>query len=128
MPGLQGRWSSDYFILNGDFECPGCRDDGLQVTTVINRRNGVSSVSFFAEHSMNTANTILYICTEQIRLGLEDILSTNFDMTTIRARDFRFNGPGDTIRGLTIAPGGERHDADPEDLGPMENEWHNVCH
>jgi len=70
---------------------------------------------------MNTASTILYICAEQLGLRPEDLNSTNIDITSIRARDFRFNGPGDRIEDLTVTPGSERYEADPVDLGPYEN-------
>ena len=65
--------------------------------------------------------TVLYICAEQIGLRPEDLNSTNVDITTIRARDFIFDGPGDIIEDLTVTPGAERYEAEPTDLGPYEN-------
>lgn len=47
----------DYVVLNSDFDGPNGRSDGRQISLVINLRNEESSRVFFAEHSMNTANT-----------------------------------------------------------------------
>lgn len=113
---------SDYVLLNSDLDGSDQRTDGRQVSMVMNRATNEISTVFFAEHSTNTANTVLYICAEQIGLGIEDINTTNVIITTIRARDFLFGGPGDILReDLTITPGTERFDADPVDLGPFEN-------
>lgn len=112
---------SDYVVLNSDFDGADARGDGRQVSLVINRRTGQSSRVFFAEHACNTANTVLYICAEQIGLRPEDLNATNVDITTILARDFRFDGPGDRLQDFTVTPGAERYEADPADLGPYEN-------
>jgi hypothetical protein len=70
---------------------------------------------FFAEHSMNTGNTVLLICGEQIGLTGTDMLATNVDMYVI-AQDFYYGGPGDFIGGLTVTPLGEQYLGLPVDI------------
>lgn len=50
----------------------------------------------------------------------EDLLKTSVDVSVF-AEDFNFEGPGDSVKGLTITPGGERYSATTEDLGPNQN-------
>jgi hypothetical protein len=57
---------------------------------------------------MNTGNTVLLICGEQVGLTGTDMLNTNVDVS-VEAVDFYYGGPGDSIEGLTITPLGERH-------------------
>lgn len=112
---------SDYVLLNSDFDGPDEVSDGRQVSLVINRDTGRQSRVFFAEHAMNTANTVLFICAEQIGLSLANLTSTNVGITRILARDFTFGGPGDSVEDLVVTPGGEQYTAVPVDLGPFES-------
>jgi hypothetical protein len=50
----------------------------------------------------------------------EDLLKTSVDVRVF-AQDFNYEGPGDSVEGLTITPGGERFFATTEDLGPNQN-------
>lgn len=56
---------------------------------------------------MNTGNTVLLICGEQVGLTGTDMLATNVDMDVV-AQDFYYGGPGDLIEGLTVTPLGEQ--------------------
>jgi hypothetical protein len=89
--------------------------DGRQVTWALNLATGSSSAFFFAEHSTNTGNTVLYICGEQIGLTGTDMLNTNVDMFVI-AQDFYYGGPGDFVGGLTVTPLGEQYFGIPSDI------------
>jgi minor extracellular serine protease Vpr len=97
----------DYVVLNRDLSGLGTISDGRQVTWVVNLATGTASVFFFAEHAMNTGNTVLLICGEQIGLTGTDMLTTNVNMDVI-AQDFYYGGPGDIVTGLTVTPLGER--------------------
>ena len=57
---------------------------------------------------MNTGNTVLYICAEQIGLTGTDMLSTNVDMD-VYAQDWYYGGPGDWVTDLTVTPLGEQY-------------------
>jgi hypothetical protein len=61
------------------------------------------SAHFFTEHAMNTANTVLYLCAEQIGRPLP---RQEIDASVI-AIDAYFGGPGDSIAGVTFAPFGD---------------------
>jgi hypothetical protein len=93
--------------------------DGRQVTWAVDLATGAASAFFFTEHAMNTANTGMLICGEQIGLTGTDMLATNVDVY-VETEDFYFGGPGDLIgsetRPLTITPLGERFLALPSDL------------
>jgi hypothetical protein len=97
----------DYVILNRDLSGLGTTTDGRQVTWALDLATGSATAFFFAEHSMNTGNTVLSICAEQIGMSNADILNTRVDMDVI-AQDFYYGGPGDIVTGLTATPLGER--------------------
>ena len=97
----------DYVVLNRDLSGPTTISDGRQVSWVLNLATGGLSAFFFAEHAMNTGNTVLLICGEQVGLTGTDMLATNVDMDVV-AHDFYYGGPGDLIEGLTVTPLGEQ--------------------
>ncbi len=97
----------DYVVLNRDASGLNTISDGRQLAWALNLATGSASAFFFAEHSMNTGNTVLYICGEQVGLTGTDILATNVNATVI-AQDFYYGGPGDLVDGLTITPLGEQ--------------------
>jgi hypothetical protein len=74
-----------------------------------------ASAFFFVEHSMNTGNTVLLICGEQIGLTGTDMLATIVDMD-VYAQDWYYGGPGDSVEGLTVTPLGEQYFGIPEDI------------
>jgi subtilisin family serine protease len=79
--------------------------DGRNVTWVRDYSTNEDTPSFFTEHAMNSANTVLYVCAEQI--GNVPLFQT-IDATAF-ALDSEFGGPGDQVAWLTFAPGGERY-------------------
>ena len=87
----------------------------VAITFAQNLATGSATAFFFTEHSMNTGNTILYICGEQVGLTGTDMLSTNVDMW-VYAQDWYYGGPGDLIEGLTVTPLGEQYYAVPTDV------------
>ncbi len=108
----------DFVVLNRDSSGFGTIDDGRQVTWALDLGTGGASAFFFAEHSMNTGNTVLLICGEQIGLTGTDILATNVDMEVV-AQDFYYGGPGDFVGGLTVTPLGEQYFSLPTDVPGM---------
>ena len=104
----------DYVVLNRDFSGPNTLTDGRHLTWVLNTSTGGLSAFFFAEHSMNTGNTVLYICGEQIGMNAGNFFQ-NVD-ARFEAQDWYYGGPGDVIDGLTIAPLGEQYLGLPDDI------------
>jgi subtilisin family serine protease len=104
----------DYVVLNRDFSGPNTLTDGRHLTWVLNTSTGGLSAFFFAEHSMNTGNTVLYICGEQIGMNAGNFFQ-NVD-ARVEAQDWYYGGPGDVIDGLTIAPLGEQYLGLPDDI------------
>lgn len=113
--------TDDYVVLNRDVSGLGTISDGRQVTWAVNLATGAASAFFFAEHSMNTANTVLYICGEQIGMNAANLLKTQVNMDVI-AQDFYYGGPGDEITGLTVTPLGERWFGDADDVPGKGND------
>jgi len=105
----------DYVVLNRDASGLLTISDGRQLAWTLNLETGEAEAFFFAEHSTNTGNTVLYICGEQIGMNAADLLATNVDMD-VYAQDFYFGGPGDLIEGLTVTPLGERFYGEPVDV------------
>ena len=99
--------TDDYVVLNRDFSGLATITDGRQLTWVLNLTTGAATALFFAEHSMNTGNTALTICGEQIGMSAANLLDTNVDMDVV-AQDFYYGGPGDSVEDLTVTPLGER--------------------
>jgi hypothetical protein len=109
----------DYVVLNRDVTFSGV-SDGRQLSWALDLATGSASAFFFAEHAMNTGNTALYICGEQVGLTGTDMLATNVDMDVV-VQDWYYGGPGDFIEGLTVTPLGERYLGLPEDIGPQSS-------
>ncbi len=105
--------TDDYVVLNRDASGLNTITDGRQFTWVLNlATNAVSA--FFAEHSTNTGNTVLYICGEQIGMNAANLLIRR--STWRVAQDFYYGGPGDIVTGLTVTPLGERFYGVPSDV------------
>ncbi len=100
--------TDDYVVLNRDASGLNTISDGRQLTWAVNLTTGTATAFFYAEHSMNTGNTVLYICAEQVGLRGADLLVRNVDMDVV-AQDFYYGGPGDLVEGLTVTPLGEQH-------------------
>jgi minor extracellular serine protease Vpr len=107
--------TDDYVLLNRDASGLGTISDGRQLTWALNLATGSASAFFFAEHAMNTGNTALYICGEQIGMNAANMLATQVNMDVI-AQDFYHGGPGDIVAGLTVTPLGERFYGVPNDV------------
>ena len=106
--------TSDYIVLNRDVSFNSV-SDGRQLSWVFDLAAGSVSAFFFAEHATNTANTVLYLCGEQVGLTGTDMLRTNVDAFVV-TQDFYYGGPGDFVGDLTLTPLGERYLGLPEDV------------
>jgi hypothetical protein len=104
----------DYQVYNGDLSGPSTLDDGRHVTWALDLNSSVASAFFFAEHSTNTGNTVLYICGDQVGMNAANFFQ-NVD-ADVYAQDWYYGGPGDWIYDLTIAPLGERYFGMPLDI------------
>jgi hypothetical protein len=98
---------TDYSVFNGDAGLEGDASEGQNMTWALDHRTKDMSAFFFTEHATNTANTVLYVCAEQI--GSVPPLQ-KIDVT-VEALDVYFGGPGDAVSGITFAPFGECYQA-----------------
>lgn len=111
----------DFVVLNRDLSGLDTISDGRQVAWALDLATGDATAFFFAEHSTNTGNTVLYICGEQVGLTGSDILTTNVDVDVV-AQDFYYGGPGDSVESLTITPLGEQFFGLPNDVPGFSND------
>jgi minor extracellular serine protease Vpr len=105
----------DYAVFNFDLSLSSSISDGRQLTWTQDLATGAADAWFFAEHSTNTGNTVLYFCAEQVGLTIDDLLTTNVNIA-VEAFDWFNGGPGDFIEGLTVTPLGERFLGIPTDV------------
>jgi len=112
--------TDDFVVLNRDVSFSNVTD-GRQLTWALNLKTGAANAIFFAEHSMNTGNTVLIVCAQQIGLTAADILSRNVNMDVV-AQDFYYGGPGDLVENLTVTPFGERFLGIPNDVPGNTND------
>lgn len=100
----------DYEIANVDltFLQTGTTLGGVEVTWGFDLATGAAQGFFYTEHATNTANTVLRVCAEQIGMTGADLGVTQVDAIAF-TQDFYFGGPGDSITGLTLVPGGEQY-------------------
>jgi len=116
-----GDGTPDYLVYNYDLAGLGDISDGRNVTWAAPYVDfdegliGDSSAFFFTEHGVNTGNTVLTICGEQVGLTGTDMLNTNVGMS-VDAVDIYFGGPGDRVDGLVVTPLGERFLGVPSDV------------
>ena len=90
----------DFAVFNFDLRLLQPGVDGRNVTWAVDYSTGNMSSFFFTEHAMNTANTALTVCGEQI--GSVPLFQ-EID-ATVFAVDIFFGGLGDVVEGLTFAP------------------------
>lgn len=107
--------TDDYVVLNRDASGLSTISDGRQLAWVVDLKTNIASAYFYAEHSMNTGNTVLYICGEQVGLTGTDMLKTHVNMT-VYAQDWYYGGPGDLVEGLTVTPYAEQYYGVPSDI------------
>ncbi len=106
-----GTW--DYEVYN--FDDAGDGSDGRQTTFAYDVATKLETAFFYTEHATNTGNTVLLVCGEQVGLSGGDMLLTNVNMK-VETLDFYFDGPGDSVSGLTVTPLGERYYGVPADI------------
>jgi len=81
--------------------------DGRNLTWAIDVNSGDTSAYFYTQHATNSANTVMMVCAEQIGLTLADRFKP-INLTAV-ANDSYYEGAGDTIPTLTVAPFGEQY-------------------
>src|SRR5690606_3436949 len=101
-----GPFGAEYSILTRDASLNSLTD-GRNLTFVVDWSTGAASAFFLTDHDMNSGNTVMYICSDQIGMTAAD-LGDPMDVTA-QATDFYFGGDGDIISGITLAPGGEKY-------------------
>ena len=90
-----------------EFSVVGFNNNAQVVSAVFNNETGAGTFQFFAEHGMNSANTVLRVCAEQLGLTMDNLGKLTVDAQASVA-DSTFSGPGDATGTFVLAPGGER--------------------
>jgi len=105
---LDGEIDYEIFTADAGFFSSNPLGDGRNLTWSYDIENEVADAYFLTDHESNSANTVLYICGEQIGMN-----ASNFGQPmriNVLALDYiLYGGPGDEINNLTIAPLGDRY-------------------
>ncbi len=96
----------DYKVLTRDASFSGVTD-GRNLTWVVDLATGDISAAFFTDHDINSANTVMLLCADQIGMNAGNFFHP-INLKAV-ASDFYFGGAGDTLTGMTIAPLGEQY-------------------
>ena len=96
----------DYKVLTRDASFSGVTD-GRNLTWVVDLATGDISAAFFTDHELNSANTVMLLCADQIGMNATDFFCP-INVKAV-ASDFSFGGEGDTITDITISPLGEQY-------------------
>ena len=113
---IDGDGKNDFIVRSGDLSEVGSGStDGRQITLVEDLAQEENVRAGYVEHAMNTANTIIEVCAEQIGLSGADLGLTHVK-ATVTATDTISGGPGDRIDNLTLIPGGEEYIGKVEDV------------
>ncbi|MFQ6027055.1 MAG: hypothetical protein ACE5Q6_06145, partial [Dehalococcoidia bacterium] len=101
--------AADFMVFNTDAGFMRGTNQGRNMTWVMDLTTGGASAFFFTEHATNSANTVLYLCGEQIGSPAvhQEINAT------VAALDVYFGGPGDMVEGVRFSPRGERSLTEP---------------
>ncbi len=116
VPGVQldldGDGVDDFALFGADQGVIGTDDptfEGRVVSWAENLQTEEFSAFFDAEHAMNTGNTVLRACAEQLGMTLEDYETTSV-IASAFIDDVYFDGPGDRTEPFPIVFGGEAYD------------------
>jgi hypothetical protein len=77
---------------------------------------GDASAFFYVENATNTANTIFYICGDQIGMDASDFLTTQVSMDVYAFDTYFTDNLTDSVLGMSVSPLGERYLALTEDV------------
>jgi hypothetical protein len=101
--------NADFNVFNFDLALN--LTDGRNAVWVIDLVNSptVATPLRFVDHDTNSANTVLYVCAEEIGMTFADV-GKPFDLA-VTAADIYFSGfrITDVAEGITIAAGGEKY-------------------
>lgn len=107
----------DYLVLNNDISGQPSASDGRQGVFALDLNMGDFTSGFYVEHAMNTGNIVLSVCSHQIGLSNNDLLSTSVNLE-VYTQDILYSGEGDEVLNLTVTPGAERYVVSIQDVAP----------
>ena len=82
--------TDDYAVYNKDISGLASLSDGRNLVYALNLATGEETAFFGTDHRTNSANTVLYVCAEQLGLSLADV-GRSFDVTGL-AVDYYTSG------------------------------------
>lgn len=98
----------DHIVYNADASGLGNVTDGRNLTWALDVEAGEESAFFFTDHRTHSANTVLYVCAEQLGMDGDDV-GTPIE-ATVFAWDYYNSGTvRDEVDPVTFAPLGERY-------------------
>jgi len=98
----------DYAVYNSDLSGFAALSDGRNAVFVLDVAAGTETAFFLTDHQTNSANTVLYLCAEQIGMTRADFFDP-IDATVFAVDFYQSGTERDLIEDVTFAPLGERY-------------------
>ncbi|MGK2850638.1 MAG: S8 family serine peptidase [Candidatus Limnocylindrales bacterium] len=103
-----GDGAVDYAVYNADASGLGNVSDGRNLVNVLDVAAETETAFFFTDHRTNSANTVLYLCGEQIGMNAADFFTPI--TATVYAVDYYQSGTErDVVEDIAFSPLGERY-------------------
>ena len=103
-----GDGTVDYAVYNADASGLGSVSDGRNVVNVLDIAAGEETAFFLTDHRTNSANTVLYLCGEQIGMNASDFF-TPITATVFGVDWYNSGTERDVIADVEFSPLGERY-------------------
>jgi hypothetical protein len=105
---IGGDGTIDYAVYNADASGLGNVDDGRNLVNVLDIAAEEETAFFFTDHRTNSANTVLYLCGEQIGMNAADFF-TPIEATVFAVDWYNSGTERDVIADVAFSPLGERY-------------------
>ena len=98
----------DFAVYNSDLAGFAALSDGRNGVFVLDVAAGTETLFFLTDHQTNSANTVLYLCAEQLGMTRADFFDP-MDATVFAVDFYQSGTERDVIADVTFAPLGERY-------------------
>jgi minor extracellular serine protease Vpr len=98
----------DYAVFTAEQPFGSLGLDGRNVTYVQNMATGKLSTYFYTDHQIQSGNTVMFICGEQIGMNAANFFDP-MNITALAVDNYFTGMVTDAIDGITISPLGERY-------------------
>ncbi|MBA2317137.1 MAG: S8 family serine peptidase [Euzebyales bacterium] len=116
---IDGDGEADFVVFTAELGLVsglGFAADGRNVVVGLDLNTGAGSIFFFTDHPMNSGNTVLTVCGEQIGLSDADLGSAEVSIDVLAVDSYYQGVVTDTMDDLPWTPGAERYTGEDLDV------------